>query len=1227
MADPLTLLGGRCGPYRIRRELGAGAMGTVYLAEVEGEAGPPVALKLFHPHLLRRKGFFTRFRREAEAGRQVDHPNVVRTFDCDLLLVDGRLCFFLVMEYAEGQTLRDLQHELGKVPEGLLREIALQLSAGLAAIHAEEIVHRDLKPENVLFAKDQRIRIMDLGVAKVEDTSVAITMDGKFAGSLLYVAPEQIRQEPVGPAADLYSLGVMLYELAAGENPFQRESAAGVMYAHLHHEPPPLQGLSPFLASVIQTLLAKAPAERFRSAGVLQRALEEAEKSAWWQERREDAEWRTARKVEIPVRRSTRVYGREEERRLLAEAWERARAGKGSLVLLEGEAGIGKTRLIDTFAQAAAREGATVLYGSFAPAGGGDALAEAVLQHFGEERLADELDWYLGDVAALLPAFVALLRQEPPPETALEGGALHTVWCQLMRGLSTDRPLVWIAEDLQFASAESRRILLAMLRAARGLRVLLIASSRSPLPHAEREEFERLQRFQRVLLRRLLPTEVMQLLHDAFRNRELAEKLGGRIAEKSDGVPFFVCEMIRGLCERKFLSPLPDGRFVEARAIGRIEVPSEVRDLLEARLSDVAPEERTVLDAGAVQGYEFDPGVTARVLGLEKVTVLQRIALLERRLGVLRGQERTCRFDHHLVQEILYEAMLPSLRAAYHARVGDALVAAGEVTGRRAYRLAQHYLRGEDPAKAFPFLLEALDHLGREHRSQEKLELADLALAPGAGLADDLRVRVLLRKAAALLVLGRRAENLAVLGDALEVASRLDDPALKLSAMLELAGRDIEQIDSDAADQRITGALQLARQLGNAVAEAKAQTALGVLRIMQGQLDEGLSSLDRAASLAHDAGDREVEARALANLGFGMLRCGRNEEARAYGERSVLVTREAGRPLVGVVAMLNLAAAQSRLGDTLAAEEMQEEALRVAESIGYRNGEAMAAMDLGHTRNLLGRGARARQCFERALTTAREIGERSLEARVLAEWGAHWINVGRAEQALRCFADSLAVQEGLGDRVRAEFMRLRQSHLAAELGRPDPGPVARSLEVLRRLHAVAFEGYGFFVLGRVAELRGKSREALKRYRQSLYRRRIARERPAMAEVLSVIGRLKIRLDKPADARLYLQEAREVAKASTLPNLDAVAQAHLALTPGGDVETACEMFAKQEMRIPHLERLAACHALWRASGKRPYLDEAQRLLLDFRDGAPPESRQAVLTGVPLHAEILEAARQQ
>jgi serine/threonine-protein kinase len=158
-------------------------MGTVHLAR--GPDGGEVALKVVHPHLLAESGFFKRFLREAELGKRVRHENVVRTLDVDATEVDGKVLHYLVMEFVEGRTLRQLIWEWGSVPEGLVREIARQTAAGLAAIHAAGIVHRDLKPENILLTEDHRVRVMDLGVARLQDVTFALTREGQFAGSVL----------------------------------------------------------------------------------------------------------------------------------------------------------------------------------------------------------------------------------------------------------------------------------------------------------------------------------------------------------------------------------------------------------------------------------------------------------------------------------------------------------------------------------------------------------------------------------------------------------------------------------------------------------------------------------------------------------------------------------------------------------------------------------------------------------------------------------------------------------------------------------------------------------------------------------------------------------------------------------------------------------------------------------------------------------------------------------
>ena len=158
--DSQPVLGEVVGGFRILNALGEGGMGSVYLAEAEGpaagvERGRRVALKVLHPHLLKNPEAVERFEQEAEAGRRVEHENVVRTLGAGMAGTNGTTVRFLVMEYVEGRTLRQLLTELGTVPEALLREIAVQTAAGLAAIHAQGIVHRDLKPENAIITDSE----------------------------------------------------------------------------------------------------------------------------------------------------------------------------------------------------------------------------------------------------------------------------------------------------------------------------------------------------------------------------------------------------------------------------------------------------------------------------------------------------------------------------------------------------------------------------------------------------------------------------------------------------------------------------------------------------------------------------------------------------------------------------------------------------------------------------------------------------------------------------------------------------------------------------------------------------------------------------------------------------------------------------------------------------------------------------------------------------------------
>jgi tetratricopeptide (TPR) repeat protein len=251
--------------YRLLRPLGRGGMGVVHLAE-DVELGRQVAIKFLHERREARPADAARFRREARAAASLDHPNIGTVYEVG----EHEGVRFLVMAYYDGTTLAQL---LARAPERRLpiadaAAITGQLAAALAAAHGAGIVHRDLKPENVMVLPDGRVKLLDFGLARWVDTS-GITEEGIAIGTAAYMAPEQLRGARTGPAADLWALGVVVYEMVAGRRPFGGEQQ-GMVHAILREEPAPLREARPdapvALERIVSHCLVKEPADRWPAA-------------------------------------------------------------------------------------------------------------------------------------------------------------------------------------------------------------------------------------------------------------------------------------------------------------------------------------------------------------------------------------------------------------------------------------------------------------------------------------------------------------------------------------------------------------------------------------------------------------------------------------------------------------------------------------------------------------------------------------------------------------------------------------------------------------------------------------------------------------------------------------------------------------------------------------------------------------------------------------------------
>jgi hypothetical protein len=607
-----------------------------------------VALKVVHPHLLETPGVFKRFLREGEIGKTVRHENVVRTFDCDQLLVDGTHHSYLSMEYVEGQTLRELMVELDRVPEELCRHIAREVCKGLSAIHAAGVIHRDMKPDNVIIslsvakpdddvaerAKSSRLRggsvregnvqpeydhvvkVMDLGVARLTDEVLRLSQTGAFVGSIHSAAPECFSEggKHVDARADLHALGLVLYELSCGTNPYLADQVPQILKKVLHEEPRRLGDvnpqLSPFFEEVVHCLLAKRPDERFASADELLGVLEAGETSDWWRARAKAIRAVTQqpiRRIRIP--RETAVYGREQDLAKLTALYEQAKAGEGRVVVIEGEAGIGKSRVIDELIGRLQRDGEELnfLFGSYPPSGAASsagAFSTAFREQFGEDGSAA----YLTPSPVLVPAFDAVLRGEPTPSgcEALTTDSLQTCFVHALRGLAAERVTVLLIDDLHFATEDARSLFASLAMAAPGHRILLVGTTRPGIDEKWLAGLTRLPQTSQIGLHRLGPKDLAQLLSDSLRSEALAAQLGHQIALKSDGNPFFIFEIIRGLRDGQFLTQRDDGTWVSTRVIDDIQIPSSILDLVNARVADL-PEEGPLPLAAPTRGTRVPP--------------------------------------------------------------------------------------------------------------------------------------------------------------------------------------------------------------------------------------------------------------------------------------------------------------------------------------------------------------------------------------------------------------------------------------------------------------------------------------------------------------------------------------------------------------------------------------------------------------------------------------------
>jgi eukaryotic-like serine/threonine-protein kinase len=263
---------GRIWNYRVLAQIGQGGMGTVYQAE-DVRLGRKVAVKILNASLLANHREIERFQSEAKIQANLNNPHVVTLYGFE----PYQDSYCMIMEYVEGRTLAHLIRAVGPLPTPIAVMISKQVLEGLSAAHRQGVIHRDLKPSNIMLTREGIAKVMDFGIAKVEGGK-NLTASGALVGTVFYMSPEQVRGEPLDARADLYSFGIILFELLTGRVPFKEGSDFSIMISQVQMPPPPPTQLLPDIPTDIENVvlrcLSKRREDRYQNAGEVLAALE-----------------------------------------------------------------------------------------------------------------------------------------------------------------------------------------------------------------------------------------------------------------------------------------------------------------------------------------------------------------------------------------------------------------------------------------------------------------------------------------------------------------------------------------------------------------------------------------------------------------------------------------------------------------------------------------------------------------------------------------------------------------------------------------------------------------------------------------------------------------------------------------------------------------------------------------------------------------------------------------
>lgn len=1030
------------GHYEILAPVGSGGLGTVYRAR-DVQDGSAVALKMLN---ISGDEAQRRFLREFNILSRIRHPRVVRPLRWGMYAAKP----YFSMAFVSGRPLSDLIADAGERERlrttGFL-QLVRQIGEGLAHIHEHGLIHRDLKPSNIMIAEadgNLDVTIMDLGLARFQDSRERrLTPPGAATGTMEYMSPEQIRGRSVDPRCDLYAMGIILYEVLTGKPPFTGGNPASLMFRHLRDlpRPPHVQGIPDRIPGVVMKLLEKEPVDRYSSVGSLLLDLAEIDDQPAL------GETGTAPVSMSPASLlAPQFQGREREMKALREILRDSVEGMGRMVLISGEAGIGKTQVLEEFQADARVHGVRVLTGRCYESGGRayGPFLEALTDLADRPGIqGSDLEECVKRVLAQIEGTVAGDQKDPFP--------VIEILAEFVGDLSRETPTLVCVDDIQWADDLSLRFLDYMRRDTDPATLVFGLTCRKEgedlLPARIKDVFGdgETPGVAHLRLESLSLEETTNLAASILGEPTVPDDEARRIFTETGGNPLFVVELIRGSIEEGLIWRDSEGgwRWPESRDW---PMPSGIMQAIELRLGRLRSSQRRALEYASIFRGAFSFDLIADVWREDELQLLETLEG-HVRLGLLKDmQDRDgrYRFSHGLIQRAVYDGISANRRTLLHREAGRALETRSESGGSETLdELAYHFSRSNDLEKMARYVTASGSLALRMCDFSRALELFEATLEKGAfsshapaGVSQGSLAHLdfLCAYAEALAGCDRYKDARRELDHAMRWVSA-DTPKQRAYALRMMGINHIHFEDYAKAESVLSEALGLFRELGDEESEMSAVGLLSNIYFRLKDLETAERFCESAAERCRELGGDVNEARALNYLAFAAQFTYRNERARTLLESSLDLMDRAGDRTYRHSSLFLLGRIEIRLGNFDRAKEVFQEHRDFWARRGSKSTEALAHIRLGWIALEQGDTASAEthaRSAERLLSDGGRMDQMYRAYGLLAETLAE---TGRVEEALS-WAERAGPGVEYGGNIRAIAWTAKAKSLAAA-GRHD----------------------------------------------------------------------------------------------------------------------------------------------------------------------------------------------